>query len=52
LLGVLNRSWLTSQAEGIDGQQTEMAGMTASGMAQIAGRVEDSDSDFSASNVP
>ena len=45
-------SWLTSQAEGIAGQQTEMGGMTASGMAKIAGRVEDSDSEFSSSNVP
>jgi hypothetical protein len=40
-----------SQAEGIGGQQTEMAGMTASGMAKIAGRVEDSDSEFFSSNV-
>jgi hypothetical protein len=43
---------LTSEAEGIAGQQTEMAGMTASGMARIAGRVEHSDSEFFSSNVP
>jgi hypothetical protein len=41
-----------SQAEGIASQQTEMVGMTARGMAKIAGRVEDSDSEFSSSNVP
>ena len=40
-----------SQAKGIAGQQTEMAGMTASGMAKIAGRVEDSDSECFSSNV-
>jgi len=51
MLGVFNRSWLTSQAEGIGRQQTEMAGMAASGMAKIAGRVEDSDSECFSSNV-
>jgi hypothetical protein len=40
-----------SQAEGIGGQQTEMAGMTARGMAKIAGRVEDSGSEYFSSNV-
>jgi hypothetical protein len=48
---VLSWSCLNSQAEGIGGQQTEMAGMTARGMAKIAGRVEDSDSECCCSNV-
>jgi hypothetical protein len=40
------------QAEGIGRQQTEIAGMTVSGMAKIAGRVEDGDSQFFPSNIP
>jgi hypothetical protein len=46
LSSIASRSQLVvfelSQAEGIGGQQTEMAGMTARAMAKIACRVEDS----------
>jgi len=52
LLPVLSWSCLNSlRPKGLRGQQTEMAGMTARGMAKIAGRVEDSDSECFSSNV-